>query len=135
MFKGFVGKGKDITTINFTDKGTVAVFEGPFDFLSLALHARARRARLRRHHPARGVAQAPRPRRPSPSTASAACSLFLDHDQAGRETTAFFKAQLGNRNVVDRSADYAGFKDLNEWRVRPSRNRSGETETTPSDDD
>jgi 5S rRNA maturation endonuclease (ribonuclease M5) len=42
--------------------------------------------------------------------------LFLDHDQAGRETTRFFTEQLGNRNVVDRSNDYAGFKDLNDWR-------------------
>ena len=118
VFKGFVGKGKDITTINFADKGTVAVFEGPYDFLSwlamrelvepecgvLILHSASLKKRaldtINRHGFGRVL-------------------LYLDHDQAGRETTAWFRTQLGHRNVVDRSGDYAGFKDLNErWAAR-----------------
>ena len=43
--------------------------------------------------------------------------LFLDRDEAGRETLSWFRSALGNRNVVDRSSDYQGYKDLNAWRV------------------
>lgn len=120
VFKGFIGKGKDISTINFTDKGTVAVFEGPYDFLSwlsmrelsepdcgvIILHAVSLKSRALSAIIDHGFGRV---------------LLFLDHDQAGRETSAWFKAQLGNRNVVDRSADYAGFKDVNEWRVAQAK--------------
>ena len=50
-------------------------------------------------------------------------ALYLDHDQAGRETAEFFRRELGNRTVVDHSAQYAGFKDLNEWWVAVGKNR------------
>ena len=120
MFKGFVGKGKDISAINFTGHRTVAVFEGPYDFLSwlshrdliepdcgvIILHAVALRKRALDAITAHGFGRV---------------LLFLDHDTAGRETSAWFRDQLGNLNVVDRSADYAGFKDFNEWWVAKAR--------------
>jgi hypothetical protein len=116
LFKGFVGTGKDISSINFTDRSTVAVFEGAFDFLTwltvrdlvepdcavIILHSVALRRRALTAITEYGFGRV---------------LLYLDHDQAGRDTTAFFHAELGNRNVVDRSGDYAGFKDLNEWRM------------------
>lgn len=116
VFKGFVGKGKDISTINFADKGTVAVFEGPYDFLSwlamrdlgepdcgvIILHAAALRARavaaIREHGFGRVM-------------------LYLDNDAAGRDATNYFRRELGDRNVVDRASIYKDFKDLNEWWV------------------
>ena len=116
VFKGFVGDGKTITTLNFADKGTVAVFEGPYDFLSwlamrgieepdcgiVILHSVALRRRaidaIRAHGFGRLV-------------------LYLDRDAAGRETADLIKAEFGDRNVVDRSSTYTDFKDLNEWRV------------------
>ncbi len=116
VFKGFVGDGKTISTLNFTDKGTVAVFEGPYDFLSwlamrgigepdcgiVILHSVSLRRRavdaIRAHGFGRVV-------------------LYLDRDAAGRETADLFKAEFGDRNVVDRSSTYTDFKDLNEWRV------------------
>lgn len=114
VFKGFVGADKDISKIAFADKGTVAVFEGPFDFLSwlcmrelvepdcavIILHSVALRRRALAAINEHGFGRV---------------ALYLDHDTAGRETTAFFTAQLGNRNVVDRSPGYQGFKDFNEW--------------------
>ena len=117
LFKGFVGTGKDISTINFTDRSTVAVFEGAFDFLTwltmrdlvepdcavIILHSVALRRRALTAITEHGFGRV---------------LLFLDHDQAGHDTTAFFHAELGNRNVVDRSGDYAGFKDLNDWRIQ-----------------
>lgn len=121
VFKGFVGTDKDISRIGFADKGTVAVFEGPFDFMSwlshrqlvepdcavIILHSAALRRRALDAIGAHGFGRV---------------LLFLDHDQAGRETTQYFIDQLGNRNVVDRSIGYAGFKDLNDWRrARPVR--------------
>ena len=114
LFKGFVGTGKDITTLNFTDKGTVAVFEGPFDFLSwlsmrelvepdcgvVILHSAALRRRAVTAISDHGFGRV---------------SLYLDRDVAGRDAVEFFRKELGNRNVVDCSAFYDGFKDLNEW--------------------
>ena len=116
VFKGFIGKGKDITTINFADKGTVAVFEGPFDFLSwlclrdlvepdcgvIILHSAALRRRGLTAITDHGFGRV---------------ALYMDRDAAGRDATAFLQRELGNRNVVDRSALYDGFKDLNEWWV------------------
>lgn len=116
VFKGFVGADKDISRIAFADKGTVAVFEGPFDFMSwltmrelaepdcavIILHSVALRRRALDAINEHGFGR---------------IALYLDHDQGGREATELFKAELGNRNVVDQSATYVGFKDLNEWRI------------------
>ena len=116
VFKGFVGKGKDITTINFADKGTVAVFEGPYDFLSwlamrglvepdcgvVILHAVSLKARALKAITEHGFGRV---------------MLYLDRDAAGREATAYFRNELGNRNVVDASDTYHDFKDINEWWV------------------
>ncbi len=128
VFKGFIGKGKDITTINFTDKGTVAVFEGPYDFLSwlamrdlvepdcgvVILHAVSLRQRALKAISEHGFGRV---------------ALYLDRDAAGRETAEFFARELGNRNVVDRSALYDGFKDLNEWWAALGSKQAG----TPGD--
>lgn len=120
VFKGFVGKGKDVSAINFADKGTVAVFEGPYDYLTwlamrgleepdcavVILHAVSMRRRALDRITTHGFGRV---------------LLYLDHDGPGREATRWFRQQLGNRNVVDRSADYVGFKDLNEWWVAECR--------------
>ena len=116
VFKGFVGKDKDISSIRFADKGTVAVFEGAYDFLSwlamrelvepdcavIILHSVSLKRRALDAINEHGFGRV---------------LLYLDHDQAGREATKAFQRELGNRNVVDRSSTYHGFKDLNEWRV------------------
>jgi Toprim-like len=116
VFKGFVGKGKDITTINFAGKSTVAVFEGPYDYLTwlamrglvepdcgvIILHAVSLKARALKAIGDHGFGRV---------------MLYLDRDAAGREATAYFRAELGNRNVVDASDTYRDFKDLNEWWV------------------
>lgn len=116
VFKGFVGKDKDISSIEFADKGTVAVFEGPYDFLSwlsmrelvepdcavIVLHSVSLKRRALDAITKHGFGHV---------------LLYLDHDRAGREATKAFVEQLGNRNVADRSSAYLGFKDLNEWRI------------------
>ncbi len=55
--------------------------------------------------------------KPSPTTGSAALFCTSITIRGGRDTTAFFQQELGNRNIVDRSSTYHGFKDLNEWWV------------------
>lgn len=114
VFKGFVGKGKDISTINFTDKSTVVMFEGPYDFLSwlamreltepdcgvIILHSLSLKARAFQAINEHGFGRV---------------QLYLDRDEAGRTVTRWFQRELGSRNVVDRSALYDGFKDFNEW--------------------
>ena len=117
VFKGFIGQGKDVSALNFADKGTVAVFEGQFDFLSwlswrglnepdcgvivlnsVALRKRAV-ARIREHGFGRVM-------------------LYLDRDGAGVESVKLFRVELADRNVVDGSALYDTFKDFAEWWVR-----------------
>lgn len=114
VFKGFVGKGKTISTINFADKGTVAVFEGVYDYLSwlamrelvepdcgvVILHSISLRERAMRAINEHGFGRV---------------LLYLDHDRGGRETTDYFQRELGHRNVVDRASTYQDFKDLAEW--------------------
>jgi hypothetical protein len=130
VFKGFVGQGKDISRIIFTDRSTVAVFEGPFDFLSwlsmrelvepdcavIVLHSVSLKRRALAAITEHGFGRV---------------LLYLDHDQGGRDTTAFFQSELGNRNVVDCSGSYAEFKDLNAWWImhRSGDHPSGGAET------
>ena len=116
VFKCFVGMGKTISTINFVDKGTVAVFEGVYDYLTwlamrelaepdcgvVILHSISLRERAMHAINEHGFGRV---------------LLYLDRDRGGSETTEYFKHELGHRNVVDRSATYQGFKDLNEWWV------------------
>lgn len=116
VFKGFVGTGKSISTINCADKGTAAVFEGVYDYLTwlamrglvepdcgvVILHSISLRERAMHAINEHGFGRV---------------LLYLDHDRGGRESTEYFKHELGHRNVVDRSATYQGFKDLNEWWV------------------
>lgn len=117
VFKGFIGQGKDVSALNFADKGTVAVFEGVFDFQSwlswrglnepdcgvivlnsVALRKRAV-ARIREHGFGRVM-------------------LYLDRDSAGFDTVKFLRDELADRNVVDGSALYDTYKDFAEWWVR-----------------
>lgn len=116
VFKGFVGTGKTISTINFADKGTVAVFEGVYDYLTwlamrdlvepdcgvVILHSTSLRERAMHAINEHGFGRV---------------LLYLDHDRGGRETTLYFQRELGHRNVVDRSSTYLGTKDFNEWWV------------------
>ena len=41
--------------------------------------------------------------------------LFRDHDEAGEDLLNYFRNSLPTIDVVDKSALYAGFSDLNEW--------------------
>ena len=41
-------------------------------------------------------------------------TLFLDNDEAGRDTAEFFKNELPDLKVFDRAIQYGAFKDLNE---------------------
>jgi Toprim-like/CHC2 zinc finger len=123
LFKGFVGKGKNFSKLNFTDRGTVAVFEGAFDYLTwltmrgltepdcavIVLHSIVFKRAALDAITEQGFGRV---------------LLFLDHDAGGRACTRYFEQELGNRNVVDRSSEYAGYKDLNEWWVAQDRSKS-----------
>jgi hypothetical protein len=116
VFKGFIGTGKDVSIHGPTDTSTIAVFEGPYDFLTwltlhemgepdcavIVLHSVALKRRALELIQARPFSEV---------------LFFLDHDPAGQEATTFFQAGLSQMHVVDCSANYAGYKDLNEWRI------------------
>lgn len=121
VFKGFIGAGKDVTVLGEPDAREALVFEGFMDFLSLLtmrgtpaiadaaiiiLHSTSLRRRAATIIAARGFDK---------------LTLYLDHDAAGRSTTEFLKAETSCNSITDAAPLYAGYKDLNEWRVATER--------------
>ena len=112
-FKGFVGQGKDISTINLRKGEAIYIFEGWMDFLSyltlhdlkdfknaaLILHSTALRKRAVELIKENGIKRA---------------NLFLDNDQAGLDAVEYFNRALPNIQIFDRSHLYKPAKDLNE---------------------
>ena len=115
-FKGFVGTGKSISTLNMEGNESVLIFEGFLDFLSyvgyrrevpkkegvLILHSTA----LKRQA-VKAIKQYDIKR----------VQLFMDHDDVGRACKVFFLKALLGYEVIDCSELYAGYKDVNEWYV------------------
>ena len=115
-FKGFVGTGKSISTLNMEGNESVLIFEGFLDFLSyvgyrrevpkkegvLILHSTA----LKRQA-VKAIKQYDIKR----------VQLFMDHDDVGRSCNVFFLKSLLGYEVQDCSELYAGYKDVNEWYV------------------
>lgn len=117
-FKGFVGTGKTISTINVEGNENVLIFEGFIDFLSyvsyrnhlpkdegvLILHSTALRRQAVTYLQNRKIKSV---------------KLYLDHDEAGDACRELFKKALLGQDIdlKDCSDMYAGFKDFNEWFV------------------
>ncbi len=52
--------------------------------------------------------------------------LYLDHDTAGRELTAYLTKHLTRQEVLDRSELYTGYKDFNDYlQAMQTRAREG----------
>lgn len=116
-FKGTYGT-KDITTINGTDNYAteVLVFEGFMDFLSaktfyqdgftqpaIVLNSVAMKEKAIEAVKREGVTDV---------------SLYLDHDESGREVKGYLEEQLeGVVTIIDKSDLYGGYKDFNEFLV------------------
>jgi Toprim-like/CHC2 zinc finger len=114
-FKG-VHKKKDISVIEGVSTAGVMVFEGFIDFLSalawhkvtspplavIVLNSVTLRDKALAAIRDKGVQTV---------------HLYLDHDPAGRELTAFLQQQLAGVEVVDQSAHYGGHKDFNAFLV------------------
>jgi len=120
-FKGFVGTGKDISTVNFRKGEAIYVFEGWMDFLSyltlhdlkdfknaaLILHSTALRKRAAELIKINNIKRA---------------NLFLDNDPAGLDAVEFFNCTLSDIQIFDRSHLYKPAKDLNERLMGRKRN-------------
>lgn len=123
VFKGFVGKDKEITHIAASGEARAAlVFEGFMNFLSLLtmrgvaeipdadiiiLHSASLRRRAARLINVKGYES---------------LTLYLDNDDAGRSATAFLKAETRCTTITDASGEYANYNDLNDW-LRAMRRR------------
>ena len=115
-FKGFVGTGKTISTINVEGNENVLIFEGFMDFLSyvnyrthlskdegvLILHSTALRRQAVKYLQNKNIKK---------------IKLYLDNDEAGGTSKEFFKKSLPGIEQSDCSDIYAGYKDFNEWFV------------------
>ena len=111
LFKGFVGTGKTISTVNLQEGNGIYIFEGWMDFLSflahhdstdykgtsLILHSTALRKR------AIELIKTNKTKR---------ITLFLDNDDAGRDTAEFFKSELPDLKVFDRAIQYGDRKSV-----------------------
>lgn len=110
-FKGTLGT-KNITMLK-GDPNWVLVFEGLFDFLSLImLEGRKPDATvivLNSVSKRESAVEAIRKLNPK------LVELYPDHDVAGRELVEYFKSGLPNSDVIDKSAFYEGYDDLNDW--------------------
>lgn len=113
LFKGVVGEGKEINTINLKDGNDCKIFEGFMDFLSfissesfdekhtsfIILNSLALRAKLEElfnKYQFRSV------------------HIYLDHDVSGRAGTEYISS-LAPKIALDKSSEYAGYKDYNAW--------------------
>jgi len=110
-FKGTLGT-KDITMLK-GDPNWVLVFEGFFDFLSLVmLEGRKPDATVivlnsvsKRESALETI------RKLNPKIVE----LYPDHDTAGKQLVEYFKTGLPNSDVIDKSAFYQDYDDLNDW--------------------
>jgi len=112
-FKGFVGTGKDISTLNLLEGEAIYIFEGWMDFLSymtlhdlkdfknaaLILHSTALRKRAVKLIKENSIKRV---------------NLFLDNDQAGLDAVKYFRRALSDIQIFDRSHLYKPAKDVNE---------------------
>ncbi len=106
---------KDISQVAGADPATVAIFEGFMDFLS-ALACRV----LADPHPSIIVVNSASLRARALAAIQAEAhtvELYFDHDDTGRALTGYFREELPELVVVDRSNQYSGHKDLNVWAV------------------
>lgn len=110
-FKGSTGH-KDITLIQGQSSDGVMVFEGFFDFLSALKHHRVIVPPLS-VLVLNSVAMRDRAMETLRQMNISQAHLYLDHDSAGRELTAYFQQQLTGIAVLDQSGVYAGHKDFN----------------------
>ena len=115
-FKGFVGTGKSISTLNMEGNESVLIFEGFLDFLSyvnyfgeavhkegvIILHSTALKrqaVKAIKDYQIKTV------------------KLYLDHDEVGQACLGFFQKSLLGVSLIDCSDLYAEHKDVNEWYV------------------
>ncbi len=113
LFKGFVGSHKDITIINPSYSSTVSVFEGWSDFLSFLtmykLHDFKSSAII-----LNSVSLKAKALEWIQLSDSKKLYLFLDNDEAGHVAKQYYQDSLKGVEIIDKSAMYAGFNDLNQ---------------------
>lgn len=115
-FKGFVGIGKSISTLNMEGNESVLVFEGFLDFLSYASYCgdQPQEDGVLILHSTALKRQAIKAIKDNQIKS---VKLYLDHDEVGCACKDFFKKVLVDVDVNDCSNLYAQHNDLNEWYV------------------
>lgn len=119
LFKGTLGP-KDFTIIRGNPR-KVLVFEGFFDFLSFAsLPVGLPEATSIVLNSASMKDKAITAIR---NLAPECVELYLDRDPTGEHLAQSFLSALPGTKIIDKSAMYVGFNDLNEWHVANSRSQ------------
>lgn len=113
-FKGFLGKGIDITIFNYkTDK--ILLFEGFIDFLSY-LTAKKAYEPLNTCIILNSAVQVKKVVKYANSTPHIkTIDYFRDRDEAGMQTLKQLEKELKSVTIRDMSNTYPNHKDLNEW--------------------
>lgn len=112
-FKGSF-RAKDITQLDGNPE-RVLVFEGFFDFLTLATRGERPDATV---IVLNSAAMRDRALQAVRQLHSKTVETYFDHDQAGRNLQSYFVEQLPDHQVIDQSGLYAGCKDFNEWHIQ-----------------
>jgi len=116
IFKGFIGNHKDLSKINLQDGTSLSIFEGFMDFLAFlsyydntnfknsviilnTINLRQRALEEITKHSFTKV------------------YLFLDNDEGGESTKEFFKENIQNIPVFDKSDLYKNYKDFNKMTI------------------
>lgn len=117
-FKGTLGS-KDITTIP-GDSNCVIVFEGFFDYLTaLVTEPNSLDATVMVLN---SVGLRQRARDAIKAIGPSVVELYRDRDQAGQDLAAYFREELADTKIIDKSELYPAHNDLNAWHASSARN-------------
>ena len=117
-FKGFVGTGKSISTMNLDQYDEWLIFEGFIDFLSYLTFLKHKKGidKLQKgviilNSTALKKQLIPLISEKHPKT----LFCFFDNDDAGDYTLKYYQDALAGQKIVDMRYLYSGYKDVNEW--------------------
>jgi len=128
FFKGSFGK-KDITVKKNSSSKEVNIFEGFLDYASSIVISKGK-VLAQNNIILNSVAEKNRAVETILGMDINTVKLYLDNDEAGKKTAAFFKAELSKKGikVEDRSVYYANFDDLNDYLTGKEKEKEFEDE-------
>lgn len=122
LFKGVVGEGKEVSTLNLKAGRDCHVFEGFMDFLSFITHEKPDMA-----HSSfiilNSLALRVKLEELFKKHSFDRVFVYLDHDESGRLGTDYIRELLPPGKMIDKALEYEGYKDYNACRMAKGEDR------------